>query len=136
MPTLTNLDIIDRALRKLNVNPQGVTATAEQGAECLAEMNTMITKWEEDDVFLQWFNQASVSDNFPLQDYCQQGVIGMLAIRVAPNYSVEVSQETLDYAQDGWATILRKAMNKQLPRSNLSHLPAGSARRWERITEG
>lgn len=136
MPALTNLDIISRALRKINVNPEGVSPSAEQGADCLAELNTMMVKAEEDDIFLQWFAQTSLSDPFPCQEYTHQGVIGMLAVRIAPNYSVQVSQETLDYAQDGWQTILRKAMNKQLPRSDLSHLPRGAAHRHSRITEG
>lgn len=127
MPSLTNIQIITRALRKINVNPEGVTPTAEQTEDCLAELNTMMAKWEEDDVFLQYFAQTSASDTFPCQEYTHQGVIGMLALRVAPNYSVAASQEAIDYARDGWDTILRKAMNKQLPRSDLSHLPHGAA---------
>lgn len=135
MPQLTNLQIIARALRKINLNPEGVTPSAEQTADTLAELNTMLVTWEEDDVFLQYYVQTSASDNFPCQEYTHQGVIGMLAIRMASNYGIQVSQELLDYARDGWETIVRKAMNKALPRSNLSHLPRGAARR-SRITEG
>lgn len=136
MPVLTNIDVITRALRRINLNPEGVTPTAEQQADCLAELNSMLAKWEEDGIYLQWFAQTSASDDFPLPEYTQQGVIGHLAMRMAPVYSISLTPELVLYAEDGYQTISRKAMNRDLPRSDLSHLPRGASYGWGRITDG
>lgn len=134
MPTLTNIDIITRALRKINVNPEGVTPSAEQTQDSLDEMNSMINRWLEEDVNIQYFSQTEASDPFPCHEYTHQGVIGQLAVAIAGNYGIPVPAELSNplgtgYADVGWQTILRKAMNDNLPRADLSHLPQGSGKR-------
>lgn len=129
MATVAIIDLIDRALRKINVIPEGVTCSAEQGATGLAELNSMFPLWEEDGIRLQWFFQDSTANDFPCPEYTIQGVIGALAIALAPQYGREISQELLLYADMGMQTIVRKAMNAQLPRADMSHLPQGSGQR-------
>lgn len=100
----------------------------------LTELNTMMQRWEQDGVLVQYFTQTSTSDDFPCQEYTHQGVIGMLAVAIAPNFGRSVPPELSNplgtgYADVGWQTILRKAMNDSLPTADMSHLPQGSGQR-------
>lgn len=132
-----NIDIIDRAFRKINVIPEGVTCSAEQGQAGLDALNEMFPKWEEDDILLQWFFQTSTADDYPCPEYTIMGVIGALAITLAPQYGRDVSQELLLYADEGMKTIKRKAMNAMIQPADFSHLARGAGRRDPgRITEG
>ncbi len=127
--TIAIIDVVTRALRKINVVPEGVTPSAEQGAACLDQLNSMFPAWEESDIFLQWYPQTSTADDFPCPDYCIDGVIGSLAIAMAPAYGVGVSPELASYMDAGMQIIRRKAMNKKLRPVDLSHLPQGRAGR-------
>ncbi len=138
MPTLTNIDIIRTALRKANILAITAQPSAEQAAECLLDLNTMMNNWEQSGIRLQYFNQTSTADDFPCAEYTHQGVIGMLAVSIASNFGRSVTPELSNgagtgYADVGYATIVRKAMNDQLPRADLSHLPQGLGRRrgWD-----
>jgi hypothetical protein len=133
--SVTNIYIIRAALRKAQVIAITAQPSAAQADECLQELNRMMNQWEESDVFLQYFNQTSTADDFPCPEYSHQGVIGMLAVRIAPNFGRSVQPELSNpsgtgYADEGWATILRKAMNDHLPIADLSYLPKGIGRRW------
>jgi hypothetical protein len=141
MPALTNIDIVRSALRKAQIIPITANPSAAQAAEVLADLNTMMNAWEEDGVRLQYFNQTVLADDFPCPEYTHQGVIGMLAVRIAPNFGRTVPAELSNgagtgYADVGWATILRKAMNDQLPTADLSNLPRGAGRRWWNERDG
>jgi hypothetical protein len=120
---MTNLDLITGALRKLNVINEIATPSAEQGADCLEALNDMLAQWEADGISLQYFKQSSTTDAFPCQDYTVTGVRAALAIRVAGDFSASVSTELAAEFDSGFATILRKAMTKQLPEASMSHLP-------------
>lgn len=132
------IDLITQSLRKANIIGQNATPTAGQSSTALGELNRMFTRWEEDDIRLQYFVQTDVAADFPCPDYTHQGVIGMLAVALCGNYGRRVQPELSNglgtgYADVGMATIMRKAMNDLLPRADLSHLPRGSGNRrgWD-----
>lgn len=142
MAAITIINVIERAARKINLNPEGVSPSAEQAAEFLAEMNVMHPAWEESNVYLQWYFQTSTTANYPGPEYALQGVIGQLAVRMASNYGIAIPPELSNqlgtgYADMGWQTILRKAINQQLPRADMGGLSHGSGARTDfDITKG
>ena len=138
MSAPANIDIIRAALRQSQIISITAQPTAGQADELLGHLNRMMNNWEEDGIFLQYFNQTSTADPFPCPEYSHQGIIGMLAITAASSFGRSVPPELSNpagtgYADIGWATILRKAMNEALPIADLSHLPSGTGRRrgWD-----
>jgi hypothetical protein len=136
--TLANIDIIRLALRKAQIIPLTATPSAGQADEALKDLNTLMNRMEQDGIRLQYFNQTSPADDFPCPEYTHQGVIGMLAMSLCANFGRSVPAELSNgagtgYADVGMQTIMRKAMNDQLPRADMSHLPQGSGRRrgWD-----
>jgi hypothetical protein len=131
---VTNLELITGALRKINVINEIETPSAEQGAKCLEAMNAMLAQWEVDDINLQYYRQANTSDTFPCPEYAEKGVRAALAIAVASDFGATVSTELAAEFDSGYSTIVRRAMNKELPEASMTHVP-GSRYFWD-ITTG
>jgi hypothetical protein len=125
---MTNIELITQALRKINVIAQIATPTAGQASDALAELNRMMSRWEEENIGLQYYTQSTLSDDFPCADYTHQGVIGSLAAALAANYGRALSPEAVKYMEDGMRTILNKIISKQMRPADMSHLPEGSGR--------
>ena len=121
----TNIEIIGDALREINVVAETETPSAEQGQHALRVMNRMINSWRESDVSFSYFDQTSTSDTFPGPSWAEQGVVAVLAIRLAPTYGASISPELGDKADDGYTMILRKSINEKLDNTDMSHLPVG-----------
>lgn len=130
---MTILELIAGSLRKLNVINEIETPSAEQGAKCLESLNGMLEQWEEDGIRLQYYKQDSTSNTLPCPAYSETGVRAALAIRVAADFGAVVSTELAAEYDSGFSTILRKAMNNQLPEASMTHLP-GIYRRFNILT--
>lgn len=123
--SITNVQLISDALRELNVISEIDTPSAEQGSHALRKLNQMLATWEVDGVSLGYYEQTSTAATCPIPDWSEQGVTAKLAIQLAPTYGATISQELLDKAETGWATILRIAMNAKLKPMDASHLGSG-----------
>ena len=63
----TNLEIIENALREINVISEIDSASAEQGTHGLRKLNEMLAEWQEaKDFDIGWFDQGDTGDTFPL----------------------------------------------------------------------
>jgi tail accessory factor len=124
--SITNADLIADALRELNVISEIQTPSAEQYAHALRKLNQMMARWLEDGIDLGYFPQTSPSDDCPVNDYAELGVTLNLAIAVASNYGATVSPELGISAENGYATILRTAMNAALPVNEMLTRPRSS----------
>lgn len=132
----TNLQIITDALRSLNVIDETETPSSEQGTSCLRHLNQMLAEWKDaDGIDLGYFEQSSTTATCPVPAWAETGVWGKLAVRVAGHFGAQVTQSAAMAADEGYSTILRVLMNQQLQGADMSHLPAGSARRRIDITE-
>lgn len=124
----TNLQIIEDALRDINVISEIDTASAEQGSFCLRRLNQMMEASKEDDIDLGWFSQTSTADTIPIPDWAELGVTASLAIVCAPNYGATVSTETAVIANKFTGIIQRKSLSEKLTGANMSHLPVGAGK--------
>lgn len=123
---VTNAEIINRALRELNVIAETDEASAEQGEKCLKKLNNMMELWRESDIDYGWFEQTSTSDDCPIPDYAELAVHTSLAILCAAQYGATVSPELAAVADRSWGIVHRKAVQEQLDNMSMSHLPAGT----------
>jgi hypothetical protein len=123
--SITNIDLIADSLRELGVITEIQTPSAEQGAHALRKLNQMMAEWEESGVRLEYFEQTSTGATCPIPAYAENGVICMLATRLASNYGAQVSIELAASATVGHDTIVRTAVSAALPVGRMLNRPCG-----------
>lgn len=124
----TNLDLINRALRELNVIAENEDASSEQGSQCLVKLNNMLEMWKEVGIDFGWYEQSATSGTAPVPDYAEMAVTTSLAIICAPQYGASVRPETVAVADRAYRMLLSKAQREQLDNVDMSHLPGGSGK--------
>jgi len=125
MPT-TNLDLINSALREINVIAENQDASPEQGKQCLRKLNAMLEMWREVDIDFGWFAQSSTAGTAPVPLYAEMAVWTNLAIACAPQYGATVSAELATVADSSYRFLLAKAQREKLDNADMSHMPQGS----------
>lgn len=92
----TPTQIVTRALRRLNVIPLGGTPSGEDVAEGTEALTAMINSWEA---------EGLSGDVLPLDARFEQGVVAMLAVRLAEEYGKVPSPLLMRDADEGWSAI-------------------------------
>ena len=124
--SITNLQVINAALRDINVISEVEDASAEQGAHAIRKLNQMMEAWKEEDKDLGWFSQPDTTGDCPIPDWAELGVSSALAIVLAPKYGASISPELAMIAEGAVNVIARKTISEKLDNQDMSHLPRGS----------
>lgn len=122
----TNLEIIEDALRDINVLSEVDNASAEQGAYALRKLNQMMELWKEQSIDVGWYAQTATTDDIPVPDWMEGAVTAGLAIACAPKYGATVSRELGVIADNAISTVKRKLISEGLQNRDMSHMPIGS----------
>jgi hypothetical protein len=122
----TNLDIINGALRELNVIAENQNASDEQGSQCLAKLNELMEMWREVGIDFGWYEQSSTAGNAPVPMYARTAVRTSLAVFCASQYGATVSAELAAVADRAYNSLLSKAQREELENADMSHMPGGS----------
>lgn len=88
--------ISTRALRRLNVFAAGESPGADDITSAIEALNAMISSWEADGLS---------GDVLPLDARFEQGVVAMLAVRLAEDYGATAGPVLVRDAQNGWSQI-------------------------------
>jgi hypothetical protein len=126
MPRLTNTQVITRALREINVINEVQAPTAEQGAQALSKLNSLMEAWKEDSLDVGYFEQSTTSDTCPIPDYAEGAVIHALAIECAPQYGASASAELAAKLNYYLKLLRRKIVLEKLDNTDMTHLPGGA----------
>lgn len=121
----TVVTLLGDSLKEINVVAETGTISAEQGSFCLRQLNRMLERWTEDGIDLGYFEQTSTTGNIPIPAWSEDGVMAMLAVRVAPHYGATVSIELADLADSAFNTICRKSLVERNSPANMDHLHPG-----------
>jgi len=125
MPTV--LEVIDDALREINVISEVDTASAEQGAYALRKLNQMMNLWKETkDIDLGYFSQPNTTGTMPTPEWANLAITLGLAIACASKYGATVSQELVTTASSAIGSVQTKVMVEKKRGVDLSYLPVGS----------
>ena len=123
----TVLEVIEDALREINVISEVDNASSEQGKFALRRLNQMMNLWRETkDIDLGYFDQSATSGTMPTPDWAELAIVTGLAIACASKYGASVSPELAmiaDSAIGGVQTKLQVELKKGV---DLSYLPVGS----------
>ena len=123
---ITNIQVITRALREINVINEVQSASAEQGVQALKKLNSLMEAWKEDSKDVGYFEQTSTTDTCPIPDYAENAVIYSLAVLLAPQYGTSISAE-LAAMQSHFVKILtRKLISENLDNTDMTHMPRGT----------
>ena len=82
----TNLDVINGALREINVIAENQNASDEQGSQCLRKLNELMEVWKEVNIDFGWYEQSDTSGNAVIPDYARMAVRTNLAVLCASQY--------------------------------------------------
>ena len=123
----TIIEIIDDALRDINVISEVDSASAEQGKFGLRKLNQMMNLWQQTkDIDLGYFNQSSTTTDIPIPEWAELAVTTGLSIAMAPKYGATTSPELLAIAQSSIGAVQTKIMVEKKRGVDLSYLPVGS----------
>lgn len=122
----TNLQIIEDALRDINVIAETESASAEQGAYGLRKLNQVMELLRENDVELGWFPQTQTTAAAPVPDWAELAITGVLAVAIAPKYGAAVSMELASVVDSAASSLTRKCISEKLENADMSHQPIGS----------
>lgn len=124
--SITNLQVIEDALREINVISEVDNASPEQGKYALRKLNQLMEVWKENDIDLGYFKQTTTTGTCPIPDWAELGVTMALGIMCAPKYGATVSRETAAVADTAMGMIGRKSISEKLDNADMSHMPVGS----------
>ena len=123
----TIIEIIEDALREINVISEVDSASDEQGSYGLRKLNQQMALWQERDIDnLGWFPQDDTTNSSPIPDYAELAVVTSLAVALAPKYGASVSPELAAVAAGSMNTLLRKSISEKLDNADMSHMPVGT----------
>lgn len=122
----TNLEIIEDALREINVISENQTASPEQGKKSLRKLNQLMEMWKEESLDLQYFAQTKTTDVCPIPDWAELAVSTALGIYLAPGFSVPVPPDLPGIAGSAVKTVRTRLMAEELDNTDMSHMPRGT----------
>lgn len=121
----SSAQIVTRALKRLRVLGAGEEPAAEDAADGLAALNSMIASWEGKGV--------KVATDIPLDARFEQGVVAMLAVRLAPDHGKQVDAVTAQDADDGWRALQAAFVHIPIARADSALRNAPSSRYWTSV---
>ncbi len=121
----TNLQIIEDALRDINVISEVDNASPEQGKYCLRRLNQMMDVWREESKDVGYFSQTDTNADCPIPDWSKLGVTTTLAVAIAPKFGASVSGELVAVGSSAMELIERKVMLEKMKGADMTHLPYG-----------
>lgn len=125
--SITNVELIRRALLEIGVIAGSKTPSAQQGQDALVTLNQMMEEWEESGIRLGWCQQlpADLSSTAPLPPYAERGVTLKLAMALAPTYggAASVTPSLIAECSDAFGRISRKAALNNVTEADTRNMP-------------
>jgi hypothetical protein len=134
---VTNRELITSALRMLTVLDADQTASNEDAALCLAELNATMFYLESQTIDLGYPPQDNVSDEFPLSAAEAEQIKPIFAMRLSVYYPSRQPPPWLPVlAQSNESRLLLSAVLGNIEEASLSNLPRGTGDRCRTSIDG
>lgn len=101
----TALQIINRALRLCQVKDAAEVLEGEDSSDALETLNAMLAEWHEADIALPDYSFATLTTELASDVADREAIAYQLAIRLAPEYDVQLSPAILGMASDTMARL-------------------------------
>ena len=94
------IEIVSRAMRLCRIVDAGEALNADEAQDALATLNAMLAEWHEADIGLPQYTFDSLQDTQDTDAADAEAMAYALAMRIAPEYGVEVSPAVAGMALD------------------------------------
>lgn len=91
-------DIVKRALKRLGIVAPGEDVDAADASDGNAALNAMIAAWQNHGI--------DIAPDVPIASRHEDGMVALLAVRLAPDYGKTVSADIRAEADRGWSGLL------------------------------
>jgi hypothetical protein len=126
---MTNRELITSALRMLSVIDADETASSEDAALGLDQLNDLMADLAGEGIDLGFPPQDSIADDFPLGDSDAAAIKPLLAIQLFTFYPSAKLPPTLPVRADGCKQrLLREAVLANMEEADMSNLPGGEGK--------
>lgn len=98
---------VARSLRLLGILDPSEAPEAEDMGTALSALNAMMVRWEANGLAVGWSLVESPSEDLPVPPEAEDAVIYNLAMRLAPEYGVQLRPDVVALAQDGLRALQR-----------------------------
>lgn len=98
---------VARSLRLLGILDPSEAPEAEDMETALSALNAMMVRWEANGLAVGWSLVESPSEDLPVPHEAEDAVIYNLAMRLAPEYGVQLRPDVVALAQDGVRSLQR-----------------------------
>jgi len=123
----TALQIITKALRLRQALPAGQSPSAEDAADALYELNSLLAEWYEADIKLPQYSLSGLTANTTFDDADRYAVEGQLAKRLT-DYGMEMSAEAVVMADEAMGRLRLRYFQPGCV--NFNELPLPTFGRW------
>jgi hypothetical protein len=131
----TNVQIIQSAYQVIGVVGESQTVSAEQGQVGLDTLNQLMSSLSTEDIDIGYFKQDSTTDDCPIPEWAERGIISKLAQELLAIYpSAQVIPRINDDNTNGFAVIQRMCLNQKLRPLDTTYLGLGAGNFVNRFT--
>jgi hypothetical protein len=131
----TKKQLIDQAFSEIGFGPD-FNVTADECENALRRLDSMMAEWNGKGIRVSYalpggVDESNIDDDSGLPDVANEAVFMNLAIRLAPGYGKQLSQDTRITAKQGYNTLLSRAVFPT-PQPMPSTMPRGAGNRpWQ-----
>lgn len=118
---VTASKLIRRALRLIGALDSSEALPADMAADALDVLNAMLAEWHEAGIGLPDYQFDSVTDSLATDAADSEAIAYQLAIRIAPEYGLEISQLAMASANEAMSRLRLRYF--QPGRVDFSELP-------------
>jgi hypothetical protein len=126
---MSNVNLVNDALRLIGVLPEGQTASAEQGEIALRTATDLVDEWSDDGIIVTWEPNPQLSGECPLVGTELNAVKYALAVKLCPQYGRDPSGPLAMLANNAVQRLVRQQIVRGLEPSE-PILPTSDARRY------
>jgi hypothetical protein len=126
---MSNLNLVNDALRLIGVLPEGQDASAEQGELALRAATDIADEWAEDGIIVTWEPSPTLDGECSLAGTELNAVKYALAVKLCPFYGRDPSGSLAMLANNAVQRLIRQQIVRGLEAVD-SGLPQPDARRY------
>ena len=104
---MITLEAIREALLIIRVLGSNEAPDEDDAQTCLVTLNMMLRRWEANGLALGWNTVDDVNDPLPVPPEAEEAVVNNLAVKVAPKFGKQPSNDTYGAARSSLAALLR-----------------------------
>src|SRR5690606_25650677 len=104
-PRMKAIEIVSRAMRLCRIVDAGEALNADEAQDALATLNAMLAEWHEGGLGLPQYAFDSLQDTQDTDVADAEAMAYQLALRIAPEYGVDLSPLVLAQAARSFATL-------------------------------